>query len=787
MKHMNLKRIMLLLFLMSCFLNLGYAETIPDPDTSAVNAFLASQAGSQKDAWLVATLQSGAEGVAVSEHVYSFTLCAYDPDIKGLGSYAKADDKAAWRQKMLANVSGHNLQVSVAIQDDGSVAQKDAQRFLNAVKQAVRTAKNAFTGKDMNSALSDLLFCAPTAERKPSAASLLSPDASFSAWTEQNPVLGEHPDQKQWAALFHVQRNMKYSIKNGPHELALTWDGADPEQLLRQAYHAASADLTAKSRNERTPEDALPEFFDEKLAETAIKMKQGRLVRQKATVDLMRLGQGEYPSAYISYLDDYTYSEMLEKLCEDYALLPEEASQPFPKTGKLTVAPKKGRTVSVSIPEDGVSAYVQLRDADTGVIISDAFIAAGKNVNMKATEGIYFVQYATGTAWYGQEALFGPTGSYAASDEFILGKKKLTLSVMQNQAGIVLHPVEATAFAATDDVSVHVTGKLAADVPLGTYPDTHPAVPGVSSITGLPSSGEPYTPVVIVLDNAEEAYPHWGVSDADIVFQVPNAGSGATKLLALFADHYPEQAGPVRSGRASMLPAAMSFNAAFAFAGPPAVKDTNIDIEALMASWKMSSTHRVYNLLHGNEFKERFPGLIRSHDLSCHVRMIHDNLVNKGVVFEERPFLFADEPRTEGQEANIVKVLHHGESLDTASNSASRAVFVYDPQSGAYSRRNSSGFYLDRLTEENVQFANVIVLRTKLSYEHNYVFLKNHLVGSGAAEIFQNGRYIHGAWVRSAVNARLVFVDDHGKELTFQRGRTFIVMTNEITEVIFSE
>ena len=155
--------------------------------------------------------------------------------------------------------------------------------------------------------------------------------------------------------------------------------------------------------------------------------------------------------------------------------------------------------------------------------------------------------------------------------------------------------------------------------------------------------------------------------------------------------------------------------------------------------------------------------------------------------FEERPFLFADEPRTEGKTANIVRVLHRGEDPKGASNSASRAVFKYDAEKGTYIRNNSSGTYIDRLTRETVDFANVIVLRVKMSYDKNYIYLNQHMVGSGAAEIFQSGKYVQGAWVRDEADSRLVLVDQDGSELRMQRGRTFIVITNDVTEVIYTE
>ena len=237
-----------------------------------------------------------------------------------------------------------------------------------------------------------------------------------------------------------------------------------------------------------------------------------------------------------------------------------------------------------------------------------------------------------------------------------------------------------------------------------------------------------------------------------------------------------------------MLPASLMFNAAFAFAGPPAVSGGQVDLMEMLTYFRMSQTHRVYNLLNNNGFAERVHGIGGGgHNLSCHIGEIHDNLVSQQVEFEERPFLFTDEPRTEGADANIVRVLHRGEDPKAGSNSASRAVYKYDPELKAYTRNNSSGVYTDRDTGEVIPLANVIVIRTRMSYEKNYIYLYKHLVGSGSAEIFQNGKYVRGAWVRNDPTSRLILVDADGQELKLQRGKSFFVLTNDVTDVIYSE
>lgn len=313
--------------------------------------------------------------------------------------------------------------------------------------------------------------------------------------------------------------------------------------------------------------------------------------------------------------------------------------------------------------------------------------------------------------------------------------------------------------------------------------DANPVIEGISSTTGLPSSGETYTPILTVLDNAEDAYPHWGVSQADIIFQIPNAGSGATKLLALFADQYPEGAGGARSARTSMVPIAMAWEAAFAYAGGPELDNKNADPVKLMSSFGMRSSGRTFNLLGG--YAHRVSGIASPHNSSVHIQEIHNKLMENGVTFAERPFLFTDEPRTEGETAEYIEVIHRGDDKDGRSNHASYATYTYNAEQGTYTRTNSSGDYVDRDNGELVTFANVIVLRVPFVWNSGYVCLKNHLVGSGVAEIFQNGKYVRGAWFRDSQEDRIVFIDADGEELAMQRGKSFIVVTNEVTDVSY--
>ncbi len=756
---------------------------------SIASALAAEQAEKQTDPWVLAILQSGPRGASLQNGVLTFTLRSYDPDLKALGSYSRSEDPAAWRASMLAGMTSWNLSLSVSLEADGTPAKKSVTAMLKAVKTAAKNAKAAFSKKDVTLAIRDLLWCSPTDARKVTSSDLLAVTDEFAAFIGARGDLFPCELPAEWAPAFHLLKNWELKASKGPGQIILSWEGVPCETLISQAYDAAMMSLAGVSVTERLSRGNLPVLWRSELAAAAVDLAAGKRTDYSVVLDLDELAAGILPEGYLSFFSAYQPAAVLEKLTAVYDQLPAYACEDFPKAGVNTAA-SQGRSVQVAVEKNGRNTYVQFADSDTGVIRGDAFITPGRTVSVRIPEGTYVVRFAQGSAWYGLPHLFGTAGDYTASDPIIVAKTKWTLTAGQESEGFVLHEAQLADFMALEDYSVTIQASLEPTTPVGTYLEVNPVLPEINPYTGLDASGETYTPVVVVLDNAEEAYPHWGVSGADIIFQVPNAGAGATKLLALFTSDCPDQAGPVRSGRASMLPAVMAFDAAFAFAGPPAVSENtvNVNLLELMKKWGMTRSDRVYNLLNSDLYKERLPlgSGMASHNLSCHVSAIRDNLLAQETPFEIRSFLFADEPRTNGAEATNIRILHRGDDASSGSNSASRAVFNYDESTGLYTRTNSSGVYRDRTNDEIITFANVIVLRVQFNREEGYIYLKDHMTGSGSAEIFQNGRYVRGAWTRSSTDGRLVLADADGSELRMQRGRSFIIITNDISDVIYA-
>ena len=316
-------------------------------------------------------------------------------------------------------------------------------------------------------------------------------------------------------------------------------------------------------------------------------------------------------------------------------------------------------------------------------------------------------------------------------------------------------------------------------------------IKGQDPITGLPAGKETYTPILVSMDNSESAFPHWGVGSASVMILVPNQSMGNCKMLALFTSEYPHLAGGARSARMTSLYFANVFNSAFSAAGAPDISDSNkapVSVHYWRKKWgiksrqaQKKSERKWFDALAGGELYERTNLVSPPRNLLIHVDMIHKQLIKDKVPFEKRPFLFTDEPLSRGDEASTIHV--------DLSNQASNCSFYYQEDKGGYVRESMIGnnptlqYNYDRLTEEVLLFSNVIVIRANFQYDSSsgtsYPYIKDHFAGSGQADIFQSGHYIKGSWYRKDATSRIIFLDENGKELKFQRGKSFFILNSD--------
>lgn len=311
----------------------------------------------------------------------------------------------------------------------------------------------------------------------------------------------------------------------------------------------------------------------------------------------------------------------------------------------------------------------------------------------------------------------------------------------------------------------------------GKFP-VNPEITGESPVTGLPWTGS-YLPMLVQIDNDQGgvgARAPWGASYADIVYETPLHKGGQTRISFLFSDVIPESVGPVRSARLTHAELREEWDAGFLYYGGQKVDGT--DINAVFAK---TGARKKGVLFEGTasaskpwkQYYTRVKDLPSPHNVDANVKAMQA-LIPADFKAPARPFLFTDELPASGDSALCV-------SIDQ-SNDAYSSTFTYDPQNHVYLRSMHGEPYVDKATQTQLAFSNVIIQRTKLTfYDDDSARPVTVDIGSGNADIFIGGHYIAGYWKRTAMNQRTVFFDQDGNELKLLRGKTFIsILDNKI-------
>lgn len=386
---------------------------------SVLNAILLAESSSLYDNWQKAIFEGGAENVALSDGTLSFSVRSFDPDISSLGAYAEAEDKRAWLMAALENAFAYDMEMTLQLQD-GRPDYMSMNTMKNTAQQAAYRAQQAFNSADLQTALKEYLFRAPSGGEAATGGASSGPGKEFISFAESSGALQEY-SAEVWAPLFFGQVKQSVSVSGGPHAMTLSYVGISPAELLSQAYTAA-LDSQAYVPGEERTED-LPALFAEKLAETSEELTKTVYYDAKnsrsAEIDLEKILRGEVPAGYREYLASYQYAEYADRLSEVFDMLPGQAASEIPPSTKMT-GPGYGIAVCLQVAAGGENTYIQVCGAESGELVSSAFVHPGHTVAVFVPAGEYYLVYGSGPYWYGPEpdGLFGRLGSYTKSEIF---------------------------------------------------------------------------------------------------------------------------------------------------------------------------------------------------------------------------------------------------------------------------------------------------------------------------------------------------------------------------------
>ena len=248
-------------------------------------------------------------------------------------------------------------------------------------------------------------------------------------------------------------------------------------------------------------------------------------------------------------------------------------------------------------------------------------------------------------------------------------------------------------------------------------------------------------PVAIMINNIIQAQPQCGVSNADIIFELPAEG-GVTRMLAVFQDLKDiESIGSIRSLRAYYLKLAQSLDAILVHAGGSDeayldLRSTRWDhIDGVMGNYSVDPFYRDKSRMQYGTEHSLFAtgnGLIDCIE-DKGFRLEHEDGFDYGYTFSEA----AGEQCTET--AEYVKVIF---------NSGKNTSFTYDSETGLYTGYQFGSMYQDGSTEEPMTFTNLVLMSTKMSVYDGKGRLSVELNGTGSGYFVNGGHYTEINWSR---------------------------------------
>lgn len=276
--------------------------------------------------------------------------------------------------------------------------------------------------------------------------------------------------------------------------------------------------------------------------------------------------------------------------------------------------------------------------------------------------------------------------------------------------------------------------------------------------TGIECDNAKRRPYAVMMAGDLEAWPLSGISDADIVVEMPVITDGITRYMAVFVCSDPKEIGSIRSSRHDFIPLAMGFDAIYAHWGGSYLALEKLDNKI------MDNVNALY--LDGSVFYRK-AGPPKPHDGFTTVERLSDYAKRMGYrtdgIFES--YKFYDEENPQGKDGE----------LGIAYPSIFKVEYDYNPKTNSYLRFKGDKKDVDKLTGKQIEAKNVIIMfagSRQVDGQYNDVDIE----GEGEAIAYQNGWEIKGAWKKDKgdLKSKIYFYNESGEELKFVRGKTWI-------------
>lgn len=286
-------------------------------------------------------------------------------------------------------------------------------------------------------------------------------------------------------------------------------------------------------------------------------------------------------------------------------------------------------------------------------------------------------------------------------------------------------------------------------------------------------------PYAIMIGNTVDALPQYGISKADVIYEVPVEAS-YTRLMAIFQDiRGLEKIGSMRSCRHYFIYFAQEFDAMYVHFGQavyaePILAQDNVNNISGMDYSIESSFYRDSNRKAPHNAFTSEEGLLKATETKGY-RTTYEEGYEGHYIFaeDEAPVELAD-----GSDALVVSPGYF----------VNKPWFVYNEEEGLYYRYEFKQEQMDAATEEQLKVKNIIVQYCNWDYADENGYLDINTIpsgGEGKGKYITNGKMVDITWTKADENSPARYFDASGQELVINQGKTWVCIVRDNYEERF--
>ncbi len=274
-------------------------------------------------------------------------------------------------------------------------------------------------------------------------------------------------------------------------------------------------------------------------------------------------------------------------------------------------------------------------------------------------------------------------------------------------------------------------------------------------------------PIAAMIDNELTALPHFGMNEADVVYEIMNSTKNGriTRFMALVKDWEKiEQLGSIRSVRPTNILLAAEWNAVLCHDGGP------FYIDAYFANDYAQHFSGIFSRVNNGKAREYteyiMPGDLEKAFSNASFTKEYDEYYpgpHYQFASKANPITFDDNDDAITAEKVEFPFDHNGSYLE------------YDKEKGVYNYFEYGDPHLDGETKEQMCFKNVLIQYcTFHQYDENGYMIFNCIDQGKAGYYITNGKGIKVTWKKTSDTDVTRYYNEAGEEITINTGKTYV-------------